>query len=239
MQKSENRSHLPAQAQQTGDRRQESGARSQTFSVCALSSVFCVLFFLVSLTGCSQKKIVYSPEQPPAQTQTEVKTKDSKTKADMPLTKEMPKESVDLHKESLTERHLTKAMPEDAKPDIKPDIKELQVKIRDIYFDFDKYDIREDAKSVLKEVSAILLKNKNIKVIIEGHTDERGTNEYNLGLGDRRANSAREYLVSLGIPSIKIETISYGEEKPLCIEQTEECWTKNRRAHFVLVEGGK
>lgn len=92
---------------------------------------------------------------------------------------------------------------------------------------------------MLKEVSTILSRNKNIKVIIEGHCDERGTNEYNLGLGDRRANSAKEYLISLGIPSNKIETISYGEEKPICTEQTEDCWAKNRRAHFVFIEEGK
>ncbi|TAN42967.1 MAG: peptidoglycan-associated lipoprotein Pal [Nitrospirae bacterium] len=111
---------------------------------------------------------------------------------------------------------------------------ELQSRLKDVYFDFDRYDIRDDAKPVLKEASAGLMKNREVKVIIEGHCDERGTNEYNLGLGDRRANAVKDYLLSLGIPAGKIETVSYGEEKPVCNEATEECWAKNRRAHFVL-----
>lgn len=189
------------------------------------------LIFLVtvSITGCAQRKIAGVPEQPPAQpvqpAQPEITKVDDKKTIDTTAAKESPKESI-------TEKQLSKAQP----ADMQPSLKELQTRIQDIHFDFDKYDIRDDAKPVLKEVSAILSRDKNIKVIIEGHCDERGTNEYNLGLGDRRANSAKEFLVSLGIPSSKIETISYGKEKPLCIEQTEECWAKNRRAHFVFVE---
>ena len=76
--------------------------------------------------------------------------------------------------------------------------------------------------------------------MVEGHCDERGTNEYNLALGDRRSRAVRDYLVALGIGSNRIETISYGEEKPVCAEKTEECWAKNRRAHFVVLrEAGK
>lgn len=191
----------------------------------------CVAIFIIlaitSINGCAQRKIAGAPEQPPAQPEI-MKTEDKKTTADTTATKELPKESI-------TEKQLSKAQPSD----VQPEIKELQTLIQDIHFDYDRYDIKDDAKPVLKEVSAILSRNKNIKVIIEGHCDERGTNEYNLGLGDRRANSAREFLIALGIPSNKIETISYGEEKPLCENQTEECWAKNRRAHFVLVEGGK
>jgi peptidoglycan-associated lipoprotein len=138
----------------------------------------------------------------------------------------------DLPKETITDRHLAKVEP----PDIKPTVRELQARIQDVYFDFDRYDIREDAKPILREVASMLLRNNNLKVIIEGHTDERGTNEYNLGLGDMRATSVRGYLISLGISSGRIETISYGEERPACKEQTEECWAINRRAHFVLFE---
>jgi len=77
--------------------------------------------------------------------------------------------------------------------------------------------------------------NPDAKILVEGHTDERGTNEYNLALGDRRANAVKDYLVSLGVSSSRIETISYGEEKPLCMGSDEECWQKNRRAHFVVM----
>ena len=105
----------------------------------------------------------------------------------------------------------------------------------DIHFDFDKYDIKNEDKSGLKAIASWMTKNTGAKLSVEGHCDERGTNEYNLALGDRRAKAVKDYLVSLGVPSSKVETISYGEEKPLCTEQTEECWAKNRRAHFVVL----
>lgn len=111
---------------------------------------------------------------------------------------------------------------------------------KDINFDFDKYDIRPDAKPVLEGIASWLLKNSSTKLSVEGHCDERGTSEYNLALGDRRARAARDYLIALGVSSNRIETISYGEEKPFCTEKTEACWAKNRRAHFVVLrETGK
>lgn len=184
-----------------------------------------IIMGIVSIAGCSKKRIL-PPDQPATeQTQAEEKAGDKKTGADTAVSKEPPKESI-------TEKQISKAQPSDSEMSIK----ELQTKIKDIHFDFDKYDIRDDAKPVMRDVADMLSKNRNIKVIIEGHCDERGTNEYNLGLGDRRANSAKEYLSSLGIPAGKIETVSYGEEKAICTEQTEECWGRNRRAHFVLVE---
>lgn len=118
-------------------------------------------------------------------------------------------------------------------------IRKLQSEIGDIYFDFDKYDIRQDAIPNLKKVASILQKYPKLRVVIEGHCDERGTNEYNFALGQRRANSAKQYLVTLGIASSRIDIVSYGEEKPLCTEQNEACWQKNRRAHFVFIEEGK
>lgn len=188
--------------------------------------VLLVISGIVLIAGCSTKRIL--PPEQPATEQTEEKAGDKKAGVDTGVSKEPPRESI-------TEKQLSKAQPSD----IETTIKELQTKIKDIYFDYDKYDMRDDAKPVMKEVADMLSKNRKIKVIIEGHCDERGTNEYNLGLGDRRANSAKQYMASLGIPSGKIETISYGEEKPVCSEQAEECWGKNRRAHFVLVEENK
>lgn len=102
-----------------------------------------------------------------------------------------------------------------------------------IHFDFDKYTIREDAKPTLKSVADWLIKNRDAKMILEGHCDDRGTNEYNLALGEKRAKSARDYIVSAGVTKNRLDTISYGEEKPLCKEQTEDCYQKNRRVQFV------
>ncbi len=106
--------------------------------------------------------------------------------------------------------------------------------IKDIYFDFDEYTIRDDSRSSLQTNATVIKNKKAKKVIIEGHCDERGTNEYNLALGERRAQSTKRYLAALGINPSNISTISYGEEKPFCSSPSEECWQQNRRAHFVV-----
>ena len=106
----------------------------------------------------------------------------------------------------------------------------------DIYFDFDKDNIRADAELTLKTVADWLLRNRGAVILIEGHCDEQGTNEYNLALGERRANIVREYLMGMGISGERLETTSYGEERPSCREVSSLCWQKNRRAHFVLIK---
>jgi len=103
-----------------------------------------------------------------------------------------------------------------------------------IYFDFDKSEIKPEAKAVLEKKAAWLRANSSYKVKIEGNCDERGTNEYNLALGDRRAKAAQKYLNALGISMDRMSTISYGEEKPTCTEKNEKCWSKNRRDDFKL-----
>lgn len=106
--------------------------------------------------------------------------------------------------------------------------------VMDIYFEFDQYVIRSDARKTLFK-NAKILKNGNYKkIVIEGHCDERGTSTYNLALGERRAEATKRYLVSLGVDSRKISIISYGKEKPFCNEHNEDCWQQNRRAHFVV-----
>jgi len=105
--------------------------------------------------------------------------------------------------------------------------------VRDAYFDYDKADIRPDARASLSTTADFLKKNPSIKVTIEGHCDERGSTEYNLGLGDRRANAVKQYLVSLGISADRMGTVSFGKEKPFCMEHAEACWQQNRRGHFV------
>jgi len=106
--------------------------------------------------------------------------------------------------------------------------------LRDVHFDFDRYEVRSQDKPVLDENATWLRTNSNAQLLIEGHADERGTNEYNLALGERRAKATRDYLVSAGIQGSRITVISYGEERPLCIERTEACWAQNRRAHFLV-----
>ena len=103
-----------------------------------------------------------------------------------------------------------------------------------IHFDFDKYDLKPKAMMILDEKAAYLREHPEVRVLIEGHCDERGTNEYNLALGDRRANSAKNYLVRSGVAESRITTISYGEEQPLCTEHAESCWWRNRRAQFQV-----
>lgn len=102
-----------------------------------------------------------------------------------------------------------------------------------IHFDFDKSNIKPEYEPVLRGNANWMQAKTNTSVTIEGHCDERGSIEYNLALGDRRANSAKGYLVKLGIPSKSLSTISYGEERPLCTQHNEGCWWQNRRAEFV------
>ena len=105
--------------------------------------------------------------------------------------------------------------------------------LKDVFFDFDKYDIRGNDAKILDTNAAWLKSNDNL-VLIEGHCDERGTNEYNLALGERRAKSTMNYLVAQGVQASRITIISYGKERPTCTEHTESCWAQNRRAHFLV-----
>jgi peptidoglycan-associated lipoprotein len=106
--------------------------------------------------------------------------------------------------------------------------------LRDIHFDFDRYTIRTQDGTALEQNAHWLKANPRSLVLIEGHTDERGTNEYNMALGERRAAATRDYLASLGIDRSRVTLITYGEERPLCTERTEACWAQNRRAHFLV-----
>jgi peptidoglycan-associated lipoprotein len=121
-------------------------------------------------------------------------------------------------------------------PAARPSPKEFVAvpELRDIHFDFDKYDIRPGDAKILDSNATWLKSNPNHLVLIEGHCDERGTNEYNLALGERRAKSTMNYLVSQGVQASRITIISYGEERPSCTQKNEECWAKNRRAQFLV-----
>jgi peptidoglycan-associated lipoprotein len=177
--------------------------------------IFLLVFVVAVAFGCSQRAVT-QPETQPAQQKESMKAK----------TPEMVTEAGTGSKvESVGSSEM--------------EMKGKEGKWADILFDFDKYNVKGTYKNELESIAAWMTQNPAAKLSIEGNTDERGTNEYNLALGDRRAKAVGDYLASLGVPSSRIETLSYGEEKPLCKEHNESCWSKNRRAHFVILTGGK
>jgi peptidoglycan-associated lipoprotein len=112
----------------------------------------------------------------------------------------------------------------------------IESDLQDVYFDYDKSDVSGEGRDALTRdaaaLKAILTEFPTASIVVEGHCDERGSAEYNLGLGDRRASAAKDFLVQLGVPGDRLKTISYGKERPQCGESSEACWQKNRRAHF-------
>jgi peptidoglycan-associated lipoprotein len=122
-----------------------------------------------------------------------------------------------------------------APPSAPPNVSDLfNQNVKDAYFELDKSDLREDARAALTKDAEFLRSYPQVHVSIEGHCDERGSTEYNLGLGQRRAEAAKNYLISLGISADRMETTSWGKERPFCTEHDESCWQQNRRAHFVM-----
>jgi len=106
--------------------------------------------------------------------------------------------------------------------------------VANVYFDFDKSNLRDEAREALTGNARWLRQHPEFLLTIAGHCDERGTNEYNLALGERRANTAKDYLTSLGVEASRLQTISYGEERPVCTQSDEACWQRNRRAHMLI-----
>lgn len=124
---------------------------------------------------------------------------------------------------------------ETPRPSGPPNVQQLfEQNVRDAFFDLDKSDLRADARDALTKDAEFLRSYPQVRVSLEGHCDERGSTEYNLGLGQRRAEAAKNFLISLGITSDRVETISWGKERPFCGEHNDECWQQNRRAHFVM-----
>jgi peptidoglycan-associated lipoprotein len=117
----------------------------------------------------------------------------------------------------------------------KPPVTSASSPLKDVLFEFDSYDLRGNARDVLRSNADWLKSNPSARIEVEGHCDERGTSEYNLALGAKRSQTTKDYLVSLGISPERISTISYGEEIPACTEPNENCWRQNRRARFVVV----
>ena len=185
--------------------------------------IFIVLIFgLTIFTGCAEKKSVVTnsaaQEQEVAPAQKAAQTTDTSKLSDTINPNDSTNKNDTIRGQSASVE--TTATPETS--------------VRDINFDFDSSIIRPDAREILKVNADFLLKNRISSIVIEGHCDERGTAEYNMALGQRRAQETKKYLVNLGIKESTITTISYGEERPLDPGNTEEAWAKNRRAHFLI-----
>ena len=130
--------------------------------------------------------------------------------------------------ETLSTERVTSELPEDLA------ILNARGYLEDVFFDTDRFDLTPEARATLAKNASWLAEFRSVQVLIEGHCDERNTREYNLALGERRANAVREYLMSLGIGADRMRTISYGEERPFALGHGEDSWRLNRRAHFVI-----
>lgn len=129
---------------------------------------------------------------------------------------------------------VTPPVAAEERPVASPSAQSSAAGLADVYFEFDKADITAAARTALEQNAKWILGRGNVQLRVEGHGDERGTNEYNLALGERRAGAVKRVLVALGVPAANLSTITYGEEQPVCREHDESCWAKNRRAHLAL-----
>jgi len=192
------------------------------------------------LIGCPKKTVVKEePSMKKAEEPVAEREKAARLEAEK-VAKEKEAREKELAKireeeaKKAKEKEFEKSLVAKKEPGIAGEVFESRL-LKDIHFDFDKYDIRSGDTEILKENAALLMKYPKVKIQVEGHCDERGTNEYNLALGERRANAAKKYLLSLGVSTDRISSISYGEEKPLDAGHNEEAWSKNRRGHFVIL----
>lgn len=181
-----------------------------------------IIFPAVMLTTSCAKKAV-KPDETAAVTQTAEDDAAAKAAAEQARQEELARQKA-MEEQRLAEEAARRAAQEAL----------AAFEAQDVYFDYDKSTLRSDAQAVLQGKAAYMQANPAISVVIEGHCDERGTNEYNLALGDRRAQSVKRYLLDLGISAARMTTISYGEERPVDVAHTEEAWAKNRRAHVKV-----
>jgi peptidoglycan-associated lipoprotein len=185
-------------------------------------------FGLMLFTGCAEKKAVVKDGSAQEQVAApQAKDTSAQDEADR-LARERAEREAALRAQAERER----AEREQAAK-VQPTVAPVEIGAKDINFDFDKSNIRPDAREILKANADFFLKNGVDSVVIEGHCDARGTAEYNMALGERRAREAKKYLVNLGVKDSKMKTISYGKERPLDPGNDEAAWAKNRRAHFV------
>ncbi len=204
----------------------------------SFSLIVLVLCFGIIISGCPKKTVL--KEEPSIQKAEESAAEKERTRleAEQKEREAREREAARIREEEAKQepakREFEKSLVAKKTPGIEGEVFESSL-LKDIHFDFDKYDIRTEDTEILKANADLLMKYPNVKMQIEGHCDERGTTEYNLALGERRANSAKRYLISLGMPNDRISTISYGKERPLDRGHNEETWAKNRRDHFIIL----
>ncbi len=191
-----------------------------------------ILCFGLIMMGCPKKTVV--KEEPSVKKSEDSARLEAERERAAREAKEARERELAKMKEEGAKKEFERSLVAKKEPGIEGEVFESKL-LKDIHFDFDKYDIRSVDTEILKENAILLKKYPKVKIQIEGHCDERGTNEYNLALGERRANSTKKYLLSLGITADRISTISYGEEKPFDPGHNEEAWAKNRRAHFIIL----
>jgi peptidoglycan-associated lipoprotein len=182
-----------------------------------------IAFGMTIFTGCAKKKTVIKDEAIQEQTAPAAQTAQQDNEAARQVKEQADRERA--LREQAEREQAARASSASAT---------LDGAVKDIYFDFDQSTIRPDAREILKANADILLKRGAAEIAVEGYCDERGTAEYNLALGERRAQEAKKYLINLGTKALQIKTISYGEERPLDPGHNEEAWANNRRAHFVV-----
>ncbi len=206
-------------------------------------TIFTLAVALVIISGCAKKTVLKEEITPkaaapevaaPVVKATEKSTlkdgEDVRKRAEQERTAREAALKAQAAKEVAAKEEATKKAAREAAAATSRELYELA----DINFDFDKFTLKDATRAILKKHAEWLNKNKNVKITVEGHCDERGTAEYNLALGERRAVAAVKYLIAMGIDVKRIKTISYGFELPLDPRHNEEAWAKNRRAHFVI-----
>ena len=200
-------------------------------SICIgiMAVIFCISMML--MTGCAKKAVskdeglvAGEKKAAAAQSEADIKKKEAEAAAKEEATRKLAAEQ---QKEDVKELALKRDAAAAAAAE------KEQTAFEDIYFVFDKSTLEPEAREILKRLASLLGSNKNYSLVVEGHCDERGTVEYNLALGQRRADAAMKYLVDLGLDKESIKTITYGKERPLDPGHDEEAWAKNRRAHFL------
>jgi peptidoglycan-associated lipoprotein len=191
------------------------------------------------VTGCPKKTVM--KDEPSLKKEEAARLEAEKTAeraaAERAAKEAREKEAAKIKEEEARrapEKEFEKTLMAKKQPGIEGEIFESSM-LKEIYFEFDRYDIRAQDAEILKENAALLKRFSKVKVQIEGHCDERGTLEYNLALGERRANSAKNYLLSIGVSADRLSTISYGEERPADPSHSEEAWSQNRRAHTIIL----
>jgi peptidoglycan-associated lipoprotein len=184
-----------------------------------------LIIFVLAYAGCAEKQIIKSEGTTYTQNESAIKKNEQSGTAGKSANQNEQNNAVS----KSTKQNNSKEQTARAQA-----VAQSTSDLTDIQFDFDSYSIRPEDRKILSRHADYLLKNKKIKIIIEGHCDERGTTEYNLALGNRRAQEAKKFLVNSGVNSKRIETISYGMERPLDPAHNEEAWAKNRRDKFVI-----